>query len=159
MTTITKKKFTQKVKEDANPDAVRVSPRDIIDTLILVKVNEFKDSVITKHAPGGTPAIALDLVSVETGSVALDQLWFNGALVDGFKDYVGEVVPCRLGWVPSKSGGYPYLAVQEISDADDQAVDLFIANNPNIFDKPGSETPPASERSPAASAPAAKPRW
>lgn len=152
------KKFTPKASPSDDPNKVRVSPKEVVGSLLIVRVNEFKEAVKTRFAPEGSPAIALDLVSVETGNVAPDQLWFNGALVDQLKDYVGEIVPCRLGWATSASSGYPYITVEETSDADDEAVAQFLDANPNVFDSAQGEAPAPASKAPAQTA-SAKPRW
>lgn len=154
--TLETKKFTPKSREDG----VRISARDLVGSLLLLNVTELKSGVVTKFSPEGSDAIALDVASVETGNVAFDQLWFNGALVDGLADYVGSAVPCRIEWTKSQSSSYSYLTIVGISEADEAAVDKFIAANPNVFDTASSDpSPVAAVSGEAAPAPAVKPRW
>lgn len=145
-------------KTEQTTDGVRIKPSDVVGALLLVKVHELKTGIKTKYDDDAS-AVSLDIVSVETGNVAPDQLWFNGAVVDGLKDYVGDVLPIRLEWATSASSGNAYLTVAEVEDAEFDAATQFLEANPNVFDAdPGEAAPPA----PASSAPAkkaTKARW
>lgn len=144
------KKFAPK---PADPDATRVSARDLVGSLVVIHVREVKHDIKTKFQPEGVDAISIDIASVETGNVAMDQLWFNGALVDALSDYVGDYVPCRIAWATSASGR-AYLVVEEVSDSELEAATQFMSGHPDAFT---ADTEPEAVKSEAK--PAAKPRW
>lgn len=151
------KKYKKPAREE-NPDAVRVKPSDVVGSLLLVNVKEIKTGIKTKYSDDAE-AVSLDFVSIETGNIAPDQLWFNGAIIDGLRDYVGDCLAVRLEWVTSQSSGNAYLAVGETSDEDDEAVAQFWEAHPNvfIFDTAQGEAPAPAATSNAK--PAAKARW
>lgn len=153
---MTAPKKYKKPARDENPDAIRVKPSEVVGSLLLGNIKSIETGIKTKYSDDAE-AVALDIVSIETGSIAPDQLWFNGAIVDGLREEVGSIVGFRLEWVTSQSTGNAYLAVGETSDEDDEAVAQFWEAHPNIFDGAESEAPAPAAKSNAK--PAAKARW
>lgn len=133
----------------AKEDGIRVKPSDLVGSLLLVQPVEIKTGIKTKHSPPeGSKALVLNVVSVETGNVAPDQMWFNPGIVDALEDSIGDVVGGRIAWVTGASGN-AYLVIEETSDADDEAIAAFAAANPTIFDTKAPAGQAATTASPA----------
>lgn len=156
MTATRRRKYKKPEAIDHGP---RLKPSEVVGSLLLVNVKELREGIKTTYSANAT-AIALDIASVETGNVALDQLWFNAGIVDPLKEYIGEVIGIRLSWATPAGDGHPYITVDETSDDDDEAIAQFADANPDIFDAPEGAAAPAPEPSKKAPAPAkSKARW
>lgn len=127
MTTPTKK-FTP--NEDSG---VRVKPSDLLNTLLVIEVVSYTDAFKTRFSPEGKPAVRLNVASVESGKVAPNQMWSNGAIVDSLRPYVGDTIVCRLEQKASASSGYRYLTVAAVSDDEQARGDEFLSGNPDLF--------------------------
>lgn len=146
-------------KYEPQEQGERLSAKEVAGSLLLVRVNGVKKNVTTKF--GEKDAIDIDVCGVATGKAAHGVRWFNGAIVDGLAPYVGQVVPLKIGWVTSAAGN-PYLAPEELSDAEyEQANAFYDKGDPFAHKTPVAAPPSAAQGAPAAPAvPAAvQGRW
>jgi hypothetical protein len=147
-------------KYEAPEQGDRLPTKDVVGSLLLVRVNKVVEGIVTKF--GEKSAVDLDVCGVATGKVAYGVRWFNGAVVDGLAQYVGQVVPLKLGWVTSAAGN-PYVAPEALSDAEyEQANAFYDKGDPFAPEAPAAAAPPsAAQGAPAAPAvPAAvQGRW
>ena len=113
----------------------RFDPREAIDHLLVIRPIEHKTGIITTNAPNGTDAVSADVLDLDhTGGpkVYNDTLLFTGALVDGLKPFVGQVVVIRLEMRKSKSGRtYPSPIASR--DGDQQRAQDYWTKNGDPF--------------------------
>ncbi len=101
-------------------DSDEYKPHEHIGHWLIVKVMEFKPSVVTSNTPGGGPAVIVDLVDLDgaVGPVVLRKvLWMGGSFVDGLKakapggaEYTGQPVVIGIESRKSASSNRPYAA-------------------------------------------------
>lgn len=73
-------------------DSDEYKPAENYGRLVIVKVLEHKPSVVTPNSPNGAPAVIVNVCDVLSGSVYRNVLMMTGAIVDGFKPYVGKLI-------------------------------------------------------------------
>lgn len=127
------KKFTP---QSTGGSTERVSPSTLVNTLLVIEVLEYTEAFKTKFAPEGKPAVRLNVASVDSGKVATNQMWSNGAIVDALSAYVGSTIVCKIEHKTSGSTGYRYLNVSGVSDDEQARGDKFVMDNPSMFSKP-----------------------
>lgn len=77
--------------EPVQTEGDRYKPIDNLGHVVIVRVNEYKASIITANSPEGGPGVVVDLVDLDQeGRVFKDVLWMSGAVVDGLKASVGQ---------------------------------------------------------------------
>lgn len=106
------------VPEQVDGDTFK--PHENIGHTLIVKVTEFKPSVVTPNTPDGGPAVIVDLVDLDAGNgqaVFRQVLWMGGSFVDGLKnkapggsEYNGRPVVIGLESRKSNSSGRSYAA-------------------------------------------------
>ena len=121
------------VKSETDADKVRVKPSDLVGALLVLHVRGVKESVKTSFSPEGKDAIILDVASVKTGNVAPDQMWFNGAIVDGLRPYVGATIAAKLEFTKGQSGR-PYLVIAPVDETERTQAAEFLDSNPDLFE-------------------------
>lgn len=126
-------RYVPPVREDSNPDKIRVKPSDLVGTLLVLQVLEVVEGFKTKHAPNGKPGVRLNVASVQSGKIAPDQMWLNDALVDQLRPYVGATIAVKIGTRRSNATGYPYLCIEPASDEEQAQADKYVDSNPNLF--------------------------
>lgn len=60
--------------------------------LVIVKVLEHKLGIVTPNSPNGAPGVIVNVCDVLSGGVYRNVLMMTGAIVDGFKPYVGKLL-------------------------------------------------------------------
>lgn len=107
--------------------------KDNIDHVIVVRPIEHKTGVVTANSPNGTDAVSahvLDLDAPSGPATYRDVLLFGGAMVDGFKNYIGQTVVVKIEKRQSKSGrSYP-APVGVGEDQKARAKQAFAAGDP-----------------------------
>lgn len=76
--------------EPANEDYDSYSLSEHIETLLIVKVREYRTGIVTKHSPEGKAGVTVDLVDLKDGKTYRSVLWMNAAVADGLKGYAGK---------------------------------------------------------------------
>lgn len=79
--------------EPIQTEGDRYKPIDNLGHVVIVRVNEFKSSVVTSNSPDGSPAVIVDLIDLDAAGeqkVFKDVLWMSGAVVDGLRGSVGK---------------------------------------------------------------------
>ena len=125
-------RFVPPPREDTS-NKIRVSPSDLVGSLLVVQVLEVVEKFKTKHAPDGKPAVRLNIASVQSGKIAPDQLWLNDALVDQLRPYIGATIAIKIGTRRSNATGYPYLCIEPVSDEEQAVADKYVDSTPNLF--------------------------
>jgi hypothetical protein len=121
-------------------DEDRVQVRDLVGSVLLVKVNKHERDVRTKFKPEGTDCLDVDIASVMTGKVASNQRIWNGAIVDGLAPYVGQTVPVKFDWSKGQSG-YQYIIPVQLTNEEQQQAEKFSEDNDPFGEKDGSAPP------------------
>lgn len=67
-------------------DGDTYKPHEHIGATVIVKIADYKPSVVTANTPDGGPAVIVDLVDLDLGTIYRDVLWMGGAFVDGMKN-------------------------------------------------------------------------
>ena len=147
----------------------KLGAKDIMNTPLLVKVREERESVRTKHKPEGTPAIVLDVLNLMTQEIKLGIMWFNPAVVDNLRPHIGKAMAIQLVTQQPKGTGNAYLIPEQLEGANLDAAKAWASQRPNLFEdeyeRRGLELPKgavgtlskstADAAAPAASAPTA----
>lgn len=84
-------------------------PIDNIGHVCIVKVREYKPSIITPNSPEGGPGVNVDLVDLDApggAQIFRNVLMMTGRIVDGFKAKAGNAMPVVVSWeqLTAKSG-------------------------------------------------------
>lgn len=102
---------------------------------LLVKVREYVESVVTRHAPEGTRAIRLDLMDLTNQEIKLGVMWFNGAIVDNLAPHVGKAMAIRIvRREPKKAGGNSYFIPEQLEGPDLEAAVAWAKQKPRLFE-------------------------
>lgn len=136
---------TERFKPTEQGDKVRVSPTNVVGSLLVLQVLEIKEAFKTRFAPEGKPAVRLNITSVDTGKSAQDQIWSNGAIVDGLRPYVNTTVTAKLEYRVSGATGYRYLNLVPVSDEEQKRADDYVEKHPEVFT---AQSPVTDEPSP-----------
>ncbi len=98
-------------------DSDEYKPHEHIGATVIVKVKEFKPSVVTPNTPEGGPAVIVDLVDLDLSAVFRNVLWMGGSFVDGLRDlapggakYTGRPLVIGIESRTSKASGRKYGA-------------------------------------------------
>jgi hypothetical protein len=152
----------------SSDDGDRLPAKEMAGRPLIVAVREHRTGIKTafnsnpadpaKYKPEGGDAIGLDVADLSTNAIYLGVLWFNGAIVDGLRPYVGQTLPVKLVFTAAKGGGNAYLAPEPLDGAELAAARGWAASNPTRF-----ETERASRAAngipPIPGAPDAPPAW
>jgi hypothetical protein len=146
-------------------DGDQYSPKDHVGAVVLVKVRERKDGIVTSNSPNGGPGVIVDLVDLGDGNIYRDVLWMGGPFVDGLTPHVGlDPVVIRIGSQVGKSGR-PYGTFTDAPDMHETARSYYAAKGDPFAQTFATATPPPAA-APAAAAPppapagqAAPPPW
>ena len=111
-----------------------LSPKDIVSTPLLVKVLEIRGGIKTKFKPEGTDAVILDVLNLLTQEIKLGVMWFNGAIVDNLKPYVGKALPIELVYQQPTGGGNAYLIPKMLDGANLEAAKAWATQRPALFE-------------------------
>lgn len=124
-------------------------PSEHIGALLIVKVNESKHIESTTHKPEGGPGVVVDVCDLDNGgTVARDVLWMNGAIVDGLKNYVGQLLVIKFAWAKSQKSGREYITVQPADAAEQTRAEAHVKASGDPF-APTLTTPaPANDQPP-----------
>lgn len=152
----------------AHEEGDRLPSKEMAGRPLIVAIREHRTGVKTKfnsdptdparYKPEGGETIGLDVVDLSTNAVYLGVLWFNGAIVDGLRPYVGQMLPIKLVFTAGKTGGNPYLAPEPLTGPELAAAQGWAANNPNRFEVERA-TRAAQGMPPIPGAPSAPPAW
>lgn len=124
-------------------------PSEHIDQLLIVKVTETKHIESTAHKPEGGPGVIADVCNLDdNGAVARDILWMNGAIVDGLKGYVGQVLVIRFGWEKSGKSGREYIVVKPVEGADLERARAHVAKGDPFAPEVGTVSQPQTAQAP-----------
>jgi len=136
-----------------NGDSLK--PSEIIDHLLIVRVRQRKDGIVTQYSPEGGPGVVVDVVDLADGAVYSDVLWMNGALVDNLTPNVGKTVAIKLVWVAGKNGRN-YVGIQAADEAEKTRAATFLTTNPDPWQQLADVAPAtATPAAPAVPTPAA----
>lgn len=123
-------------------DSDEYKPIDHIHRGLIVKVLDYKPSIITPNSPDGGPGVICDMVDVVEAKAYRNVLWMSGSIVDNLKPHVGgNPVVIHFEPVTSKSGRI-YPGVQAGTPAEVAAATAYFNANPNVFAQSLSTLPP-----------------
>ena len=83
-------------------DADEYRARDHYGNSAIVKVLEYKDSIVTPNSPNGAPGVIVDVYDLNKKAVFRNVLMMTGALVDGFRPHVAKA-PVVIRWEKRKA--------------------------------------------------------
>lgn len=151
-------------------DGDQLKPSDVAGHPLIVKIYEHRTGITTKFKPNGDgTAVLVDVLDLTNGTVSVNVLWFNGAIVDNLVGYVGgDALAIKLVYKESKNGN-SYLIPEALADGDLQSAMQWAQAKPNIFEDTraergiephggalgGGSLPAMGGGAPAAAAPAA----
>jgi len=141
--------------ESTNGD--NVSPSDILDRPLIVRVRERREDVKTQYKPDGAPGLIVDVVDVLSAGVYRDSLWMNAGLVDPMTPSVGKVIAIVLREKTGASGRN-YITLDPAEGEALAQAQAYITRNPDPWQALGTvdTAAPAAPVTPApAPAPAA----
>lgn len=143
-----------------------LKPSEIIDHLLIVRVRQRKEGIVTQYSPDGGPGVIADVVDLDavdttTGVVApqaySDVLWMNGAIVDNLTPNVGKTIAVRFVWVAGKNGRN-YVGIEAADDASKAKAGQYLTTTPDpwaqLADVAPATTTPAAAPTPPPAAPA-----
>lgn len=139
-----------------NGDSLK--PSEIIGHLLIVRIRQRKDGIVTQYSPEGGPGIIVDVVDLEDGAVYSDVLWMNGAIVDNLTPNVGKTIAIRLVWIAGKNGRN-YVGIEAADDTAKAKAGTFLTSNPDPWQQladvaPATPAPAAAAATPPAAQPA-----
>lgn len=146
--------FAPRPKDDVMGD--QLAARDAVDKPLVVFVREHRTGITTQYKPNGDGiGVIVDVADTSTNEVWIDVLWMNGPVVDNLAPYVGQAVPIKLVWTPSKkAGGNAYIGLTALTGAELATAQQWAAANASRFDTERAQRQAASEAaSPVALAP------
>lgn len=135
------------------PDSDEYKPIDHVHRALIVKVLEYKASIITPNSPEGGPGVIADVVDVPEAKVYRNVLWMSGSIVDNMKPHVGGD-PVVIHFEPTTSkSGRTYPGVVAATAAELAAATAYYNANPNVFALSLSTiAPPVAAATPVAAA-------
>jgi len=106
-------------------------PRDHYGNSAIVRVTEYKPSVVTPNSPNGAPAVIVDVYDLNNKAAYMDVLIMTGSLVDAFKPHAG-LNPIVVKWEKAvAANGRDYAkAVPAVQAAIDAAKNVYAAGDP-----------------------------
>lgn len=130
---------------------------EMVGSLVLIVVREYRTGIITTLKPGGTDAVACDVHCLDGqhgGEVFTDALLFQGALVGSLKGAAGgEPVLGRIAQGIAKPSQNPPYILQPFTDADAAIAGPYWARvQSQQFQAPAPAAPPVQQQAPAAAA-------
>lgn len=141
-----------------NGDSLK--PSEIIDHLLIVRIRQRKEGIVTQYTPEGGPGVIVDVVDLDavdttTGQIGPhaygDVLWMNGAIVDNLTPNVGKTIAIRLVWATGKSGRN-YVSIEAADDAGKAKAGAYLTANPDPWSQLA-DIGPAAPAAPAVSVP------
>jgi hypothetical protein len=120
-----------------NGDSLK--PSEIIDHLLIVRIRQRKEGIVTQYTPEGGPGVIVDVVDLDavdttTGQIGpqaySDVLWMNGAIVDNLTPNVGKTIAIRLVWATGKSGRN-YVSIEAADEAGKAKAGAHLTANPD----------------------------
>jgi hypothetical protein len=112
----------------ANVEGDQYKPREHYGNHAIVKVVEYKDSVVTPNSPNGAPGIIVDVHDLNKKETFRDVLMMTGAIVDTFKPHVGGA-PLVVQWEKRVAkNGRDYAAPAPAVEAAIAAAEAVYAN-------------------------------
>jgi len=138
-----------------------VNPSDVVGTALLIKVNGVKEGVMTKHG-GPKEMVEIDLCGVDSKKVALDQGWFNEALIDALRPYMGQVIAVKLAYHTGASGR-PYIVAEGVTEEESKRAQALLDKENPFSDQTGQSngngSGPVAVAEPPLTAASSGPRW
>lgn len=118
-------------EEPAQVEGDTYKPRENYGHSAIVRVSEYKESVVTSNSPKGAPAVIIDVYDLNNKRAYLDVLIMTGALVDGFKPHV-DGHPIVIKWEKAVAGnGRDYAkAVPAVAAAIEAAKAVYATGDP-----------------------------
>ena len=136
----------------------KLKPSDIANRPLLVKVLDFKTGIKTKY-DDAAEAVVVDVLDLSTEEIHLGVMWFNAAIKDNLKRYIGKKLPIALVYQqPKAPGGNAYIVPQGLDGENLKAAQAWNDGKPSLFEDTreergvglyGSDTPSPSESQPA----------
>jgi hypothetical protein len=124
-------------------------PSEHINQLLLVKVTDHKHIESTTHKPEGGPGVIADVCNLDdNATVSRDILWMNGAIVDGLRSYVGQVLALRFGWEKSSKSGREYITIKPANEADIARAQEHVAKGDPFAAQVSTPSSPAAAQAP-----------
>lgn len=112
----------------------RLKTTDALGIPFVAYVRELREGLVTEYSPNGDGrAVVLDLVNLATREILINVHWFNGAIVDGLKNYIGTLTAIRLTPTQGKSGSYP--KPEPLSGNDYNYAVSWVEQNPDTVDQ------------------------
>lgn len=143
-----------------NGDSLK--PSEIVGHLLIVRVRQRKEGIVTQYTPEGGPGVVVDVVDLDhpdpdTGVIGpkafSDVLWMNGALVDNLTPNVGKTIAIKLVWTTGKSGR-AYVSIEGADPTDKARAAAHLTANPDPWSQLADVAPatPAPAPAPATAA-------
>jgi hypothetical protein len=102
--------------------------RDNYGHSAIVRVTEYKQSVVTPNSPNGAPAVIVDVYDLNNKAAYRDVLLMTGSLVDAFKTHVAKS-PIVIRWEKTvAANGRDYARAVPAVEAAVQAAQAVYAN-------------------------------
>jgi hypothetical protein len=144
-----------------NGDSLK--PSEIVGHLLIVRVRQRKEGIVTQYTPEGGPGVTVDVVDLDhadtdTGVIGpkafSDVLWMNGALVDNLTPNVGKTIAIKLVWATGKSGR-AYVSIEAADVAEKAKAAAYLTANPDPWSQLSDVTATSAAPPPATPAPTA----
>lgn len=131
-----------------------LNPSEVLDRTLVVQPLKVVTEVPTKF--GTKDALSLNVADVTADRTYRSVLWFNGAVVDGLRQNIGQTLAVRLERsAVSKTTGNAYITVSPVDAAAKAVAAAWLSANPVAFaPEVGDPAPADGFASPAAEAPA-----
>jgi len=101
-----------------------VKPADLLGHLLLVTPLEFKEAITT--AFGDSPAIAVDVVDLDTNEEYHDVLFFGRGLIANLKSNIGAQVLGRMSQGIARPGQSAPWVLEAANDTDTQKAVAYV---------------------------------
>lgn len=112
----------------------KLKPSDIANRPLLVKVLDFKQGIKTKY-DDAAEAVVVDVLDLSTEEFHLGVMWFNAAIKDNLKRYIGKKLPIALVYQqPKAAGGNAYIVPQGLDGENLKIAQAWNDGNNNLFE-------------------------
>ena len=111
----------------------KLKPSDITQTPLLIKILDYRTGIKTQYEEAAE-AVVLDVFNLVTQETYLGVLWFNQAIRDNLKRYIGQHLPIELRYQqPKKVGGNAYIVPVGLEGENLAAAQAWATQRPNLF--------------------------